>query len=181
MPIDSIIDHLDCKLIRFRTFDDNRGSFFESFNDEISSIVGFRPAQENISISKNRVVRGLHIQHEPAAAKLIRVIRGRIQDIAVDCRKDSETFGKYVTVDLDDSFPHWFLVPSGFAHGFLSLEEGTVVNYLVSQRYNKEGETSIFPFDKDLNVNWKISKSDAILSQKDADAISFGDFKCRQS
>jgi len=181
MPIDSITDYLDCKLIRFKTFDDNRGSFFESFNDEIAEIAGFRPVQENISRSKKNVVRGLHIQHDPPAAKLIRAFKGRIQDVAVDCRKGSKTFGEYVTVDLDDSFPHWFLVPVGFAHGFLSLEEDTIVNYLVSERYNKDGETSIFPFDKDVGIEWRISESDSILSLKDRNALSFGDFSCKQS
>jgi dTDP-4-dehydrorhamnose 3,5-epimerase len=180
MPIDSILDYAGCKLIRFKTFDDNRGSFFESFNDEISRLVGFWPAQENISVSKKNVVRGLHIQNEPPAAKLIRVIKGKILDVAVDCRRESENFGSHVSVELNDSFSHWFLVPAGFAHGFVSLEEGTVVNYFVSERYSKSGDLSIFPFDRDLGIDWKITRSDAILSQKDENAMSFGDFKCRQ-
>lgn len=180
MPIDSIEDYLGCKLIRFKTFDDDRGSFLETFNEEISNIIGFWPIQENTSRSKKNVVRGLHIQYDPPAAKLIRVIKGKIQDIAVDCRRESKTFGKHISIDLDDSFYHWFFIPSGFAHGFLSLKEDTIVNYFVSEKYRKEGDLSIFPFDEEIKIDWKILQSESILSHKDRNAMSFGEFKCKQ-
>jgi len=165
-----------CSLIRFEPYEDHRGYFYESFNHEISEIVGFWPKQENVSKSSKNVVRGLHLQHTPPASKLIRVLTGKIQDVAVDCRKNSRTYGKHASVVLDSSTPHWFHVPMGYAHGFCVLSDYAIVNYYVSETYSPLGEVSIDPFTKSLEINWLIQKKDAILSEKDKNAIRFEDY-----
>lgn len=165
--------HLDCKLIKFSPLSDSRGFFYESFNEEISKITGFWPKQENISKSSKGVIRGLHMQHSPPAAKLIRVVSGKIRDVAVDFRKSSSSYGKHVYVDLDDSFPHWFLIPEGHLHGFSVLSEYAVVNYLVSTPYSPGGEISVNPFSRSLGIDWKITREESLLSEKDKNAIDF--------
>jgi len=169
--------HLDCKLIRFNPLYDSRGYFYESFNDEISKIIGFWPRQENISKSEKSVIRGLHMQHSPSTAKLIRVVSGKIRDVAVDCRRSSPTYGKHVYVDLDDSFPHWFLIPEGYLHGFGVLSDNAIVNYLVSAPYSPGGEISVNPFSKSLGIDWKISRGESLQSEKDRNSIEFEDIK----
>ena len=165
--------HLDCKLIRFSLISDSRGFFYESFNEEISKITGFWPKQENVSKSVKGVIRGLHMQHSPPAAKLIRVVSGKIRDVAVDFRRSSSSYGKYVYVDLDDSFPHWFLIPEGHLHGFSVLSEHAVVNYLVSAPYVPGGEISVNPFSRSLGIDWKITREESLQSEKDKNAIDF--------
>lgn len=169
----SIEYYLSCKLIKFSPISDSRGFFYESFNEEISKITGFWPTQENVSKSSKGVIRGLHMQHSPPAAKLVRVISGKIRDVAVDFRRDSPSYGKHVYVDLDDSFPHWFLIPEGHLHGFSVLSEYAVVNYLVSAPYVPGGEISVNPFSRSLGIDWKITREESLQSEKDKNAIDF--------
>ena len=169
----NVKNHLDCKLIKFSPFSDSRGFFYESFNEEISKITGFWPKQENVSRSVKGVIRGLHMQHSPPAAKLIRVVSGKIRDVAVDFRRSSSSYGKHVYVDLDDSFPHWFLIPEGHLHGFSVLSEHAVVNYLVSEPYVPGGEISVNPFSRSLEIDWKITREESLQSEKDKNAIDF--------
>ena len=168
--------HLGCNLITFDPIEDQRGYFYESFNKNLSDIVGFWPMQENTSKSFKNVVRGLHLQYAPPAAKLVRVLAGKIQDVAVDCRRSSPNYGRHVSIILDDSLPQWFHVPEGFAHGFCVLSDYAIVNYYVSQKYNPNGEVSINAFSHDLKINWSIHQENAIMSEKDKKALEFEDF-----
>lgn len=172
----SIKEILDCKLITIDPYVDSRGFFYESFNHEIAEIVGFRPVQESMSMSHKNVVRGLHIQHTPPAAKLVRVLSGRIQDVVVDCRKGI-SYGRHASIVLDQTMTGWFFVPVGYAHGFCALQDNTVVNYYVSAMYNPLGEISIDPYSIDLPISWQVTKEEAIQSDKDRNSVDFRDLK----
>jgi dTDP-4-dehydrorhamnose 3,5-epimerase len=161
-----------------RIFEDSRGVFFETFNDlkfkeEIGLDVEF--VQDNESISKKNVLRGLHFQLPPfAQGKLVRVVSGRALDIAVDIRKNSPTYGKFQLVELSSENKKQFWIPPGFAHGFVALEENTIFNYKCTNYYSPVSERTIQWNDPLLNIDWKISEP--IISEKDQKGLDFATF-----
>lgn len=161
-----------------RVFTDNRGYFFESFNQEkFNQLTGLdiHFCQDNESLSNKNVLRGLHFQKPPfAQGKLVRVISGKVLDVAVDIRKSSATYGKYQLVELSAENKKIFWIPPGFAHGFLVLEENTVFSYKCSNYYSPESEGTIKWNDKDLNIEWPISNPN--VSEKDNVGEDFVNF-----
>ncbi len=156
-------------LLEPKIFGDQRGYFLETFRrshlDErgIESIF----VQDNISLSQQGVVRGLHYQIGKAAQqKLVRVVRGKILDVAVDLRKDSPTFGNYTSAVLDDNTHRQLLIPKGFAHGFSVLSEEAMVCYKCSAYYNRELERGIRWDDPSIGIDWQVS--DPVISEKDS-------------
>ena len=155
-------------LIKPSVFSDERGVFYETYSNHKYAELGLPShfAQDNESVSKKNVLRGLHFQLPPHdQGKLVRVVKGKALDVAVDLRTDSTTFGKYIMVELSDENKFQFWIPSGFAHGFLSLTDETIFNYKCTNYYNKESESGIIWNDKDLNINWNIEHP--IVSEKD--------------
>ena len=154
-----------------RVFRDARGYFFESwrqadFDQHIGRHVEF--IQDNESKSSYGVLRGLHYHKgEYSQAKLVRVIRGRVLDVAVDIRKSSPTFGKYVAVELSEDNKRQLFIPRGFAHGFLVLSDEAVFTYKVDNVYAPQHEASIRWNDKDIHIEWPISADDVFTSEKD--------------
>ena len=164
-------------LIEPKVFLDKRGFFFESWNQatfDINTNEKIIFSQDNHSCSKKGVLRGLHYQIPPKPQeKLVRCISGEIFDVAVDLRKSSETFGEWISVKLNNSNKLMFLIPVGFAHGFLSLRENSEVIYKASSNYNKELERSIIWNDPTINIKWPlqiINFENPTLSNKDANA-----------
>ena len=157
-------------------FEDNRGVFYESYNSQISDLLNVEFVQENHSISKKNVIRGLHYQWEKPTGKLVRCVRGTLIDYVVDIRKDSPTFGKYDSFILSDINKTSVWIPPGFAHGFLSLDDDTHLLYKCTATYNKDGEGSINPFDDDIFIYYPVSKLQSILSDKDRGAQSLSDY-----
>ena len=161
----------DCFIIEPRVFQDSRGYFFESFNQEkfckgIGNKIEF--VQDNESFSSRGVIRGLHFQTgEFAQAKLVRVVKGTVLDVAVDIRKESSTFGKYIAVELTEENKKQLFIPRGFAHGFAVLSETAIFSYKCDNFYKKEAEAGIIYNDSSLNIDWKIAKEEAQLSEKD--------------
>jgi dTDP-4-dehydrorhamnose 3,5-epimerase len=159
-------------------FRDKRGYFFESFNKSDNSGAGieFGPVQDNESGSVRGVIRGLHYQLEPySQTKLIRVVAGKIFDVAVDLRRGSPTFGKWFGIELDDETREQLLVPKGFAHGFSVISEVAVVQYKCDNYYNRDAERGISPFDPALAIDWKTDVSAANISKKDKQAPLFAE------
>ena len=161
-----------------QVFEDDRGYFFESFNErKFSEILGIdiKFVQDNESFSSEGVVRGLHFQNPPfAQGKLVRVIHGSALDVVVDIRKKSETYGKHYSVELSSTNKRMLWIPPGFAHGFLSKENDTIFSYKCTDFYNPESEASILWNDPDLNINWEVD--DPIVSNKDNNAPRFSTF-----
>jgi len=161
----------DCFIIEPSVFEDDRGCFFESFNqnefNKISDdIVNF--VQDNESWSNKGVIRGLHFQEGIyAQAKLVRVVKGKALDIIVDLREDSPTFKSHFSIELSEENKKQLFVPKGFAHGFLAMEDQTIVNYKCDNFYNKSSERGILYNDIDLSIDWGISDKNVILSDKD--------------
>jgi dTDP-4-dehydrorhamnose 3,5-epimerase len=156
-----------------KLFHDERGFFFESYSQSVFKANGINAAfvQDNQSYSKKNVLRGLHYQTGAfAQGKLVRVIKGKALDVAVDLRKDSPTYGKYDSVILDDVKCNMLYVPEGFAHGFLALEE-TILTYKCTNVYNKSSEGGIIWNDPDLNIDWQAK--DPIISEKDMELKYF--------
>ncbi|WP_417822654.1 dTDP-4-dehydrorhamnose 3,5-epimerase [Thalassospira lucentensis] len=172
----------DVKLLYPKKFGDERGFFSETYNQAIFSEAGIDQlfVQDNHSLSRAvGVLRGLHYQCPPYAQdKLVRVVRGRILDVAVDIRKSSPTFGKWVSAEISADEWNQIFVPKGFAHGFVTIEPDTEVHYKVSASYAPETEKSIMWNDPDLAIKWPINKTAVTLSQKDLQATSFKDY-CR--
>ena len=164
-------------IIEPRVFGDNRGYFFESFSErDFEANVGpVHFVQDNESLSAKRgVLRGLHFQKgDKAQAKLLRVVRGSVLDVAVDIRPDSPTRGKYVSIILSGENKRQFYIPRGFAHGFLVLEDDTVFQYKCDSYYAPEAEGSFAWNSPDLNIDWGISPDEVILSEKDKKAPVF--------
>jgi len=161
----------DVKLIKYKLFADNRGAFGETFrNSEFEKFGLPNFVQENVSVSDKGVIRGMHYQLNPKAqAKLVYCLVGSIQDVVVDIRRNSPTFGKVAGFHIEVGTS--IFVPAGFAHGFQALKNDTVVAYKVSEYYSKEHERGINPFDDDLCIIWPEYYSK--LSQKDKDAPGF--------
>ena len=158
----------DVILIEPQSFSDDRGFFFESFkeSDFFSNGIDKNFVQDNFSHSVNGVIRGLHFQKAPKAqAKLVTVLKGKIFDVAVDIRKNSPTYGKWVSEILSDYTHNLLYVPEGFAHGFCVISDEADVQYKVSNEYSQEHERSIIWNDPKLNIEWPIKKPD--ISNKD--------------
>ena len=165
-------------IIEPRVFEDERGSFFESFNEKkIRELTGvdLTFCQDNESISKKNVLRGLHFQVNPfAQGKLVRVVRGKVLDVAVDLRKDSTFYGQHELIELSAENKKQFWIPPGFAHGFLTMEENSIFNYKCTNYYSPFAEGTIQWDDKDLAINWFIDQP--IVSEKDQNGEKFSNF-----
>lgn len=164
----------DLLVIQPRVFSDARGYFFESFNEKIMKGLGLDThfVQDNESKSAKNVLRGLHYQVSPyEQGKLVRVIKGKVLDVAVDIRPESSTYGQHFTLELSEENHTMMFIPRGFAHGFLTLEDNTIFSYKCDNYYHKEAERSILWNDADLDINWGIENP--ILSEKDATAPLF--------
>jgi dTDP-4-dehydrorhamnose 3,5-epimerase len=152
---------------------DNRGILFENYRSD-KKLTEIKFCQENIVISKFGVLRGLHFQKEPyAQSKLITVIKGEIQDVIVDLRKNSKTFGDTSSIILSEKEGKQLFIPKGFAHGFLTLSEQSIVQYKVDNYYSPNNQSAIAYDDKELDIKWKLGSKDIILSQNDIQNNSF--------
>lgn len=172
----------DCYIIEPTVFEDDRGYFFEKFNEktfeELTSQNGHF-VQDNISKSSYGVLRGLHLQKgEHAQAKLVSCLEGKVFDVAVDLRENSLTFGKWFGIELTAENKLQLYVPRGFGHGFSVLSKTAVFSYKCDNFYNKESEGGVLWNDSDLNIDWQLPKNDVILSEKDMvmPAFSKGNF-----
>ena len=165
-------------LIKPQVFKDKRGHFIESFNSKKfyeATGLNVQFVQENQSLSRKNVLRGLHFQHPPfAQAKLVRVIKGEVLDVVVDIRKGSETYGEYLAEYLSDENHHQLYIPEGMAHGFLALKDDTIFSYKCSNYYRKSSEDGIIWNDSNLNINWNIKNP--LVSEKDQFAQNFTSF-----
>ena len=167
-------------IIQPKVFNDARGYFFEAWKKgEFEQHVGRVDfIQDNESKSSYGVLRGLHYQKgDSSQAKLVRVIKGRVVDVAVDIRRNSPTFGKYVMVELSDENKRQFFIPRGFAHGFLVLSDEAVFTYKVDNPYAPQSEASIRYDDPDIAINWPIDAKDILTSAKDLNALSLKEAK----
>lgn len=167
-------------LIEPQIFTDSRGYFFESYSKakfaEAGVDIDF--VQDNQSVSCKNAVRGLHAQANPhAQAKLVRVIKGRVLDVAVDIRSSSATYGRHEVFELSAENQLQLFIPQGFLHGFITLEDDTIFAYKVNNYYNKECEIGVKWNDPRLAINWGIAEAEALISPKDAVLPEFKDFK----
>ena len=157
-------------VLRPRVFGDARGYFFESYSErEFERLVGkVEFVQDNESKSRYGVVRGLHFQKPPyAQSKLVRVVRGRVLDVAVDIRRGSPTFGQHVAMELDGEEKLQFFIPRGFAHGFAVLSDEAVFQYKCDNFYAPEAEGALAWDDPDLGIDWRLPLGEVVLSEKD--------------
>lgn len=157
-------------IIEPKVFTDERGCFFESFNRRKLSDTGIKAdfVQDNVSRSKKGVLRGLHYQLDPLAqTKLLTVLSGRILDVAVDLRTGSPTFGKHLSVELNSDDKRMVLIPKGFAHGFVALEDNTLVMYKCDNYYSPVHERGIRYNDPALNINWILPEKDLVITKRD--------------
>lgn len=165
-PIDGVF------IIEPVRFGDERGYFMETFSErDFAAATGLdiRFVQDNESCSKRGVLRGLHFQKEPyAQAKLVRVVRGRVLDVAVDIRRGSPTFGRHVAVELSGDNHRQMFIPKGFAHGYVVLEDDTVFQYKCDEYYHPEAEAGIAWNDSALGIEWGVAESELVLSSKDS-------------
>jgi dTDP-4-dehydrorhamnose 3,5-epimerase len=171
----------DCVIIHDTVFEDERGYFFESFNKqkfdkETGLNVNF--VQDNQSRSTRGVLRGLHFQTgDSAQAKLVRVLRGEVLDVAVDLRKSSPTFGQHVAVRLSEASRTQLFVPRGFAHGFVVLSAGADFFYKCDNFYNKAAEGGIIYNDPEINIDWHIGEEELLVSPKDVELPLLSSYK----
>ncbi len=158
-------------LIKPKLYFDDRGAFFESFNDkkfkELSGLdINF--VQDNVSFSKKGVLRGLHFQQAPfEQAKLVQVLKGKVLDVAVDIRENSPFYGKYVSYELSDENNFQLFIPRGFAHGFLSLSEEVIFSYKCDNYYAPDCDSGIIYNDSNIDINWGDNLENLIVSDKD--------------
>lgn len=166
-----------CFSIEPDVFKDKRGYFLESFNvEKFENLTNIKTTfiQDNESYSTKGVLRGLHYQTGAhAQAKLVRVVKGKVLDVAVDLRKNSETFGEYISIELSEDNKKQLFVPRGFAHGFIVLSEIVIFSYKCDNYYNKASEQGIIYNDKDLNIDWQLPEHEFIVSEKDTKLNSF--------
>ena len=173
-PLDGVL------IIEPRIFKDARGYFFESYNkktfdEAIGRKVDF--VQDNESMSSRGVMRGLHFQRPPyTQAKLVRCVRGRVLDVAVDLRKGSPTYGRHVAVELSEDNHRQFFVPRGFAHGFAVLSDVAVFQYKCDNYYAPESDGGLSIADESLGIDWQLDPSEALLSDKDTKHPLLKDF-----
>lgn len=169
----------DCYIIEPTIFEDERGYFYEKFNEQkFEELTGMNGhfVQDNVSKSSYGVLRGVHLQKgEHAQAKLVSCLKGKVWDVAVDLRKDSPTFGKWFGVELTPENKLQLYVPRGFGHGFSVLSETAIFSYKCDNFYHKEAEGSVIYNDQDLNIDWKLPEDKIILSEKDSELPSFKD------
>jgi dTDP-4-dehydrorhamnose 3,5-epimerase len=167
----------DCFVLEPRVFNDERGIFYETYNrNNFKNITGLDTdfVQDNQSVSSYGVLRGLHFQRgKMAQAKLVRVIKGKVLDIIVDLRKNSETFGKQYSIVLDDVEHKQLFVPRGFAHGFITLSESSIFAYKCDNFYDAASESGIIYNDKDLALDWQLPHKDLVISEKDLQLPTF--------
>ncbi|MGV0936461.1 dTDP-4-dehydrorhamnose 3,5-epimerase [Empedobacter falsenii] len=172
-----------CFILEPTVFEDERGYFFESYNEnKLEQILGYKPTfvQDNQSKSSYGVVRGLHMQAgEHAQAKLVRVVEGAVIDVAVDVRPGSATYGQAVAVELSAENKRQLFIPRGFLHGFSVISEQATFFYKCDNGYNKASENGVNPLDQELNIDWQIPSEKMIISEKDQEAQSFGEFKVK--
>lgn len=170
-----------CFIIEPRKFEDERGYFFESFNEKtFEELTQMKThfVQDNQSYSGRGVVRGLHAQTGAfAQAKLVRVLEGKVLDVALDARPGSATFGQHIAVELSAENNKQLFIPRGFLHGFSVLSESAVFFYKCDNYYHKASEIGVHPLDKNLSIDWKIQNDEMILSEKDQEAPLFYDVK----
>lgn len=175
--IDTEIEGL--KILKPRVFNDSRGYFFESYSklDFDRNVAEVEFVQDNESCSSKGVIRGLHFQRPPfCQAKLVRCVKGRVLDVAVDIRKGSPTFGKHIAVEMSEDNHIQFFIPHGFAHGFAVLSESAIFQYKCDNYYHPESEGGISLLDPNLGIDWKIELNTAILSDKDKRHPVLADF-----
>ncbi|WP_042721073.1 dTDP-4-dehydrorhamnose 3,5-epimerase [Flavobacterium sp. B17] len=169
----------DCYIIEPTIIEDERGYFFEKFNErKFEELTGMNGhfVQDNISKSSYGVIRGVHLQKgEHAQAKLVSCLEGKVWDVAVDLREDSPTFGKWFGIELTAENKVQLYVPRGFGHGFSVLSETAIFSYKCDNFYYKESERGIMYNDPDLNIDWKIDEKDAKLSEKDKMLAGFNE------
>jgi dTDP-4-dehydrorhamnose 3,5-epimerase len=167
----------DCFIIKPTIFNDERGSFYETYNAKKfkeSTGLDVHFVQDNQSVSKHGVLRGLHFQKGASAqAKLVRVAQGTVLDVVVDVRKESPTFGKHFSIKLDDKNNYQLFVPRGFAHGFVVLSEQAIFCYKCDNYYDKQSEGGIIYNDATLHIDWHLPKDKLIVSEKDKQLPSF--------
>lgn len=166
-----------CYIMEPKVFEDKRGYFFEVFNQKaFQELTGQEVTfvQDNESYSSKGVLRGLHYQvGEFAQAKLVRVIKGAVLDVVVDLRKESPTYGEYVSVELTEDNKKQLFVPRGFAHGFVVLSETAIFSYKCDNYYNREAEGGIIYNDTTLKIDWVLPEDELIISEKDLDLFGF--------
>jgi len=168
----------DLLIIQPKIFKDERGYFFESYNESIFKQNGLNIhfVQDNESLSQKGVLRGLHFQNPPfAQGKLVRVIKGAVLDVAVDIRKNSPTYGQHFSLELSEENKTQLWIPEGFAHGFLTLTDNTIFSYKCTNLYNKNSEGCILWNDSQLDIKWGITNP--VLSEKDKSGEAFSAFK----
>jgi len=160
-----------CFVLEPKIFGDERGRFFESYNKSLlNEITGYDVnfVQDNQSYSVKGVLRGLHFQKgDNAQAKLVRVLKGKVLDVAVDLRESSPTFLEYETIELSEENNKQLFIPRGFAHGFIVLSDEAIFNYKCDNYYNKASESGIIYNDPILNIDWKLDSKSFIVSEKD--------------
>ena len=163
-------------IIKPQVFKDDRGYFLESYNQEkMKDQIKDNFVQDNESCSQKGVLRGLHFQKYPySQAKLIRVIQGAILDVVVDLRKDSKTYGEHFKIELNGDNKQQLYIPKGFAHGFVTLKDNTIINYKCSEFYEPKSEVSILWNDQTLQIDWPVIHP--ILSNKDINGLPFDTF-----
>ena len=167
----------DLFVIQPKVFEDERGYFFESFQNKIFTDAGIHVnfVQDNQSLSQKGVLRGLHFQAPPfAQGKLVRVIKGAVLDVVVDIRKNSKTYGQTFTIELNEKNKSMLWIPEGFAHGFSTLENNTIFFYKCTNYYSKASEGCVLWNDLTLNIDWKIENP--LLSEKDKIGTPFNNF-----
>lgn len=167
-------------IIEPKVYGDHRGYFMETYRDDVWETMldqPYRWLQENEAYSHKGILRGLHYQLPPyTQAKLVRVIKGSVQDVVVDLRRDQPTYGQHYSILLSEKNKRQFLVPQGFAHGYLTLEQDTIFVYKCDNYYAPQAEASIHPLDKKLGIPWENSEN-LIMSEKDQNAPKFQDHK----
>ena len=167
-------------IIEPEIFSDERGYFFESYNEErfrAKTGIDVHFVQDNESKSKLGVLRGLHFQKPPyAQSKLVRVVKGRVLDVAVDIRRGSPTYGKYVAVELTEDNHRQFFIPQGFAHGFAVLSETAIFQYKCDNFYHPEADGGISIVDDTLGIDWGLPIEEALLSEKDTKHLRLAEF-----
>jgi dTDP-4-dehydrorhamnose 3,5-epimerase len=170
----------DLVIFEPRVFEDERGYFFESYNQKLFEENGIdtKFIQDNQSKSSLGVLRGIHFQKPPfAQAKLVRVLSGKVLDVAVDLRPESATFGEYFAIELTAENKKQLFIPRGFGHGFVVLSQTAEFAYKCDNLYSKEHESGIIYNDSDLKIDWQIETSELIISDKDQQLKSFVEFK----
>lgn len=168
------------KLIEPQLFGDERGYFFEAFNERAfkGEVADVEFVQDNESLSCRGTLRGLHFQKgEAAQAKLVRVIEGKVLDVCVDLRRGSPTFGKWISVELSGENHCQLFIPRGLAHGFSVLSERAIFAYKCDNYYNPEAEGNLNALDPELGIEWRITRNEMLRSSKDLSAPGFSELE----